>query len=540
MDLQKIAGKWQARWLKEKAFKSKEVKKQKYYCLEMFPYPSGKMHMGHVRNYSIGDAYARFLRMQGMSVLYPMGWDAFGLPAENAAIKSGAKPEEYTRKCIEQIKAQFMELGLSYDWDRELTTCDPSYYQWNQWLFIQMLEKGLAYRKKSTVNWCDDCGTVLANEQVESGKCWRCENPVSVKELEQWFLKITDYADELLEDIDNLEDWPNSVKIMQKNWIGKSRGTMVTFKQEQGDDLEVFTTRPDTLFGCTFLVIAPENPLTLELVKGTKIEKEVTEFVAKSVRDKEGKEKEGIFLGKHAINPVTEEKIPIYAANFVLMEYGTGAVMSVPAHDQRDYEFAKKYDIPIKTVIEGKAEGKAYMGEGKLVDSGEFTGMANKEAIKKITQWLEKKGMAKEGTHYKLRDWLVSRQRYWGTPIPIVYCDRCGIVPETKLPVKLPTNVKFTGQGNPLDVDSFKKTSCPKCKGDATRETDTMDTFFDSSWYYLRFCDPGNNKEPFTKADYWMPVDQYIGGIEHAILHLLYARFIFKVFRDMGMVKADE
>lgn len=544
MDLKNVAKKWQAIWRKEKVFKSKEVKKKKYYCLEMFPYPSGKMHMGHVRNYSIGDAFARFKRMNGFSVLYPMGWDAFGLPAENAAIKNNAKPDEWTKKCIQQMKKQLMQLGLSYDWDREITTCDPAYYIWNQWLFQKMFEKGLAYRKKSTVNWCDDCGTVLANEQVEQGKCWRCENPVSVKELEQWFLKITQYADELLKDIDTLEHWPNSVKIMQRNWIGKSKGTMISFPlANENKSLDVFTTRPDTLFGCTFLVVAPENPLTLELVKGSDYEDKTKRFIAKSVQDKEGKEKRGIFLGKYAINPATQEKIPIYAANFVLMEYGTGAVMSVPAHDQRDYEFAKKYNIPVKTVIQGKehVKDKAYVGEGVLVNSGPFNGMHNVEAMKQITAWLTKEGKGRETTQYKLRDWLISRQRYWGTPIPIIFCNTCGIVP-APLPVKLPTSVQFTGKGNPLDVDSFKKTTCPKCKKEAERETDTMDTFFDSSWYYLRFCDPTNKKKPFAekKVSYWMPIDQYIGGIEHAILHLLYARFFFKVLRDMGMVKGNE
>lgn len=558
MDQKKIAAKWQSRWQEKNVFKAREGKKQKYYCLEMFLYPSGKLHMGHVRNYSIADAYARYKRMQGLNVLYPTGYDAFGLPAENAAIKQGVHPRDWTLKCIAQAREQQKSMGWGYDWSREIATCDPDYYKWNQWIFIKLFQKGLAYKKLSPVNWCPECNTVLANEQVIGGKCWRCKNTIQIKDLEQWFFKITDYAEELLNDIDGLKGWPERVKTMQKNWIGKSEGVLITFQVKDGPSFEVFTTRPDTLYGVTFMAFAPEHPLVHELVKNTPKEKEVHEFLNKVLvqerftRTAEEQEKEGLFVGRYAINPATQEEIPIYVANFVLMEYGSGAVMAVPAHDQRDFEFAKKYGIPIKVVItpkdkELKSEelDEAFVGDGILVNSGRFSGMDNQKAMQAITKHLEQQGRGKRAVNYKLRDWLISRQRYWGTPIPIIYCDKCGAlpVPLKDLPVKLPENVEFTGKGNPLDkVPEFVNVACPKCQGRARRETDTMDTFVDSSWYYLRFCDPKNNSKPFSpkKAQYWMPVDQYIGGIEHAILHLLYSRFITKALRDLGLVRISE
>lgn len=527
----------------------------------MLPYPSGTgMHMGHVRNYSIGDCFARFKRMQGFNVLYPMGYDAFGLPAENAAIRNKIPPKEWTEQSIANIMNQQKLFGFSYDWDRVVSTCYPDYFKWNQWLFLQMLKRGLAYKKKAPVNWCPHCKTVLANEQVINGKCWGCKTAnVEVKELEQWFFKITEYADQLLEDLKKLERWPKRVKLMQENWIGKSHGTMVNFKlKDSGEIMPVFTTRPDTLFGVTFMVFAPEHPKVMELVKETKYEEEAKKFIKKvMVDDKftraaDDKEKEGLFIGKHVINPVNGEEVPIYIANFVLMEYGTGFIMGVPAHDQRDFEFAKKYDIPIKVVIKPKdsdlsadeMEG-AFIEEGVLVNSGEFDGTVSTQAIDSITKWLEKNKKGESTIQYKLRDWLISRQRYWGTPIPVVYCDKCGIVPvpEDRLPVELPADVEFTGKGNPIATSkTFVNVKCPKCSGKARRETDTMDTFIDSSWYYIRYCDPKNDKVMFDKkvVDYWMPVDQYIGGIEHAILHLLYSRFFTKVLRDIGMLKIDE
>ncbi|MFC1733116.1 leucine--tRNA ligase [candidate division KSB1 bacterium] len=558
-DFNKIAKKWQEKWDKAKIFKVDDnPKKEKFYCLEMFPYPSGKLHMGHVRNYAIGDGLARYKRMKGFNVLYPMGYDALGLPAENAAIKNQSHPKEWTMKMIDAMKQQQKQLGLSYDWDREIATCLPEYYRWNQFMFLKFLEKGLAYRKKAPINWCPKCQTVLANEQVEQGGCWRCQAAVEVKDLEQWFLKITDYAEELLTEGDKLENWPERVKTMQKNWIGKSYGTMVNFKLEDNrEDIPIFTTRPDTLYGVTFMVFAPEHPKVLELVKGTKHEEKVKKFINRVViqekftRTSEDKEKEGMFIGKYGINPLTNEKIPIYIANFVLLEYGTGIIMAVPAHDQRDFEFAKKFDIPIKVVINPSSYdlnpekmSRAYIEEGKLVNSGDFNGINNKEAIEKITKFLEKKKWGKGTVQYKLRDWLISRQRYWGTPIPIIYCEKCGAVPvpEKDLPVVLPENVKFSGEGNPLATSKeFVDVKCPKCKGKAKRETDTMDTFIDSSWYFFRYCDSKNEKKPFGKAaDHFMPVDQYIGGIEHAILHLLYARFWTKAMRDIGLTKISE
>ncbi len=559
LNLKSVAKKWQSVWKETHAFKvSEDPSKKKFYCLEMFPYPSGKLHMGHVRNYSLGDSYARFKRMQGYNVLYPMGYDSFGLPAENAAIKHKEDPEEWTASCISMMREQQEQLGFSYDWDRIVETYKPEYYKWNQWIFLKFYEKGLVYRKKSAVNWCPHCKTVLANEQVIDGKCWRCHTKVEVKHIEQWFLKITAYADELLKDLDQL-DWPERVKVMQRNWIGRSEGTLVNFKLENSDkNLQVFTTRPDTLFGVTFLVIAPEHPIVPELIKGTDKEEEVKEFVRrvvieeKATRTAEDKEKEGIFTGKYAINPVNGEKVPIYLANFVLLDYGTGIVMAVPTHDQRDFEFAKKYNIPMKLVIKPKDEDikveemkEAYEGEGVLINSGEFNGLDNEEAKEKITKYLEEKGLGKKTVQYKLRDWLISRQRYWGTPIPMIKCPKHGYVPVPyeDLPVLLPKDVQFTGEGNPLKTSkSFVKTKCPICGEEAERETDTMDTFFDSSWYFLRYTSPKEDKLPFNKeaVKYWMPVDQYIGGIEHAVLHLLYSRFFTKALRDIGLLDFDE
>lgn len=559
LNLKSIAKKWQNVWKETHAFKvSEDPSKKKFYCLEMFPYPSGKLHMGHVRNYSLGDSYARFKRMQGYNVLYPMGYDSFGLPAENAAIKHKEDPEEWTASCISMMREQQEQLGFSYDWDRIVETYKPEYYKWNQWIFLKFYEKGLVYRKKSAVNWCPHCKTVLANEQVIDGRCWRCHTKVEVKHIEQWFLKITAYADELLKDLDQL-DWPERVKVMQRNWIGRSEGTLVNFKLENSDkNLQVFTTRPDTLFGVTFLVIAPEHPIVPELIKGTDKEEEVKEFVRrvvieeKATRTAEDKEKEGIFTGKYAVNPVNGEKVPIYLANFVLLDYGTGIVMAVPTHDQRDFEFAKKYNIPMKLVIKPKDKDlkvedmkEAYEGEGVLINSGDFNGLDNEEAKEKITKYLEEKGWGKKTVQYKLRDWLISRQRYWGTPIPMIKCPKHGYVPVPyeDLPVLLPKDVQFTGEGNPLKTsENFVKTKCPICGEEAERETDTMDTFFDSSWYFLRYTSPREDKLPFNKeaVKYWMPVDQYIGGIEHAVLHLLYSRFFTKALRDIGLLDFDE
>jgi leucyl-tRNA synthetase len=560
-DHKKIEQKWQTAWAEKKIFKVKEdSKKKKYYVLEMFPYPSGKLHMGHVRNYSIGDACSRFKRMNGFNVLYPMGYDALGLPAENAAIKNKTNPDKWTKKSMAQMTEQLKLLGLSYDWDRTVATCDPDYYKWNQYIFTKFFEKGLAYKKPSPVNWCPGCGTVLANEQVENGKCWRCKAEVEVKNLEQWSFRITDYAEELLKDIDDkLDEWPERVKTMQKNWIGKSKGVVLKFPIIDSDKtLEMFTTRVDTLWGVTFVVLAPENPLVEELVAGTKIEKDVKEFIKKVViqdkfeRTADDKEKEGMFIGRYVTNPATNEKIPIYIGNFVLMEYGTGAIIAVPTHDQRDFEFAKKYNIPMRVVITPEGHElnpdkmvRAYMDEGVMCNSGEFNGWNNKEAIDAIGEYCEKHKWGERTTQYKLRDWLISRQRYWGTPIPIIYCEKCGTnaVPEKDLPIKLPTDVKFEGKGNPIKTSkTFVNCKCPKCGGKAKRETDTMDTFVDSSWYWFRYCDPKNSKLPYDKKTikYWNPVDQYIGGIEHAILHLLYSRFYTKATRDLGLHNIDE
>ena len=559
-DFNRIAEKWQKRWEDKEIFKVKEdSKKKKYYVLEMFPYPSGGgLHMGHVRNYTIGDCLARYKRMQGFNVLYPMGYDSFGLPAENAAIKQKADPNEWTSNNIKTMKSQQKMLGFSYDWSREITTCNEAYYKWNQWIFLKFFEKGLAYKKEAYVNWCTSCKTVLANEQVHEGKCWRCRNEVSEKSLEQWFFKIRDYAEELLKDLEKL-GWPEQVKIMQRNWIGKSFGTEVNFSiKDTKEAIPIFTTRADTLFGVTFMVFAPEHPLVRKWVKGTKYEKDFENFYKevqkenKFERTSGQSEKKGMFIGKYAINPINNEEVPVYTGNFVIYEYGAGAVMGVPAHDQRDFDFAKKHNLPIKVVIQPDAYklkeekmARAYLEDGHLANSGDFNNMGNKDAIQEISKKLEKIGKGRKIVNYKLRDWLISRQRYWGTPIPIIYCEKCGVVPApyNELPVKLAKNVKFTGSGNPLEnSEEFVNCKCPKCKGKARRETDTMDTFVDSSWYFLRYCSPKEDKLPFNtgSADYWMPVDQYIGGIEHAIMHLLYARFFTKALRDLGLNKINE
>ena len=559
-----IEPKWQQYWEERNLFRTdKDDSRKKFYCLEMFPYPSGKIHMGHVRNYAIGDVIARYKRMQGYNVLHPMGWDSFGMPAENAAIKHNVHPSQWTYENISYMKGQLKKLGLSYDWSREVATCSPEYYQWNQWFFIKMLEKGLAYRKSSYVNWCHSCATVLANEQVIDTKCWRCDSVVLQKKLEQWFLRITNYAEELLSGCDTLSGWPEKVVLMQKNWIGKSHGAEVDFRVEAIDQsIRIFTTRPDTLFGATFLCLSPGHPLAERLAS----DKDELE----KVRLHYGKvdEKVGFFTGTYCINPMTNENIPVYIANFVLMEYGTGAIMSVPAHDQRDFEFAEKYGLPVRQVIsrelgaESKMLKEAYEDEGILVDSGKFSGLNSSDAKQKIADYLEEKGLGKKVINYKLRDWGISRQRYWGTPIPVIYCSTCGIVPvaEKDLPVILPEDVKFTGTGgSPLqESDAFLHTTCPKCGGKARRETDTMDTFVDSSWYFIAYSlkegngDWGfgiserNNKNTNPQSlipnplNYWMPVDQYVGGVEHAVLHLLYSRFFTRVIRDLGIIEVSE
>ncbi len=549
---QEIEAKWQKVWEEQGIFKAREEGK-KLYVLEMFPYPSGRIHMGHVRNYTIGDVIARFMRFKGYSVLHPMGWDAFGLPAENAAIKHGVHPANWTYENIAYMKRQLKSLGFSYDWDREIATCDPEYYRWNQWIFLKFFEHGLAYRKSAEVNWCPNDETVLANEQVIEGRCWRCGTPIVRREVPSWYLNITAYAERLLEDLKELEGkWPERVIAQQRNWIGRSEGAILKFFVDD-ISIEVFTTRPDTVFGATFVVLAPEHPLTLELAKRGNFS-EVKSFVErmkqKSTRERGiDQEKEGVFLGVYAVNPATGEKIPVWTANYVLYEYGTGAIMCVPAHDQRDYEFAIKYGLPIRYVVkppEGEfPKDRAYEEPGILINSGQFNGMKSTEAKKAITQWLKEKGLGDFKITYRLRDWNISRQRYWGTPIPIVYCDHCGIVPvpEDQLPVLLPQRVEITGHGNPLEkVPEFVNTTCPKCGRPAKRETDTMDTFFDSSWYFLRFCDPKNSEKPFSpeRVEFWMPVDLYIGGIEHAVLHLLYARFFQKFLYDLGLVKDKE
>ncbi|MBW1971769.1 MAG: leucine--tRNA ligase [Deltaproteobacteria bacterium] len=557
----KIEPKWQRFWEEKKLFQAKEEKgKPKYYLLEMFPYPSGKIHMGHVRNYSIGDVVARYKMMKGFNVLHPMGWDAFGLPAENAAIEHKVHPAKWTYDNIDYMRLELKRMGFSYDWEREIATCDPEYYRWEQLIFLKMYERGLAYRKKSQVNWCEKCQTVLANEQVIAGSCWRCHSKVTLKEQEGWFFRITDYVEELLEWCDKLTGWPERVITMQKNWIGKSVGMEIDFPLKNKDGkITVFTTRQDTIYGATFMVLAPEHPLTLKLSKGSPYEQKVKEFVERVShediikRSSEDYEKEGVFTGSYCINPVTGFDMPIYVANFVLMEYGTGAIMAVPTHDQRDFEFARKYGLKLVVVIQPKETSldpdkmdRAYTEDGIMVNSGPFNGLPNKEAMEKIADYFEEKGIGRRTVHYRLRDWGISRQRYWGAPIPIIYCDKCGIVPvdEKDLPVILPLNVKIpkTGRSPLPELEEFVNTKCPKCGSPAKRETDTMDTFVESSWYYHRYCSPHYDKGPFEKdkVAYWMPVDQYIGGIEHAILHLLYSRFYNKVLRDLGLVDFDE
>ena len=559
---QEIEKKWQKKWEEDGVFKTRDDSdKPKYYALSMFPYPSGKLHMGHVRNYTITDVIARFKKAQGYNVLHPMGWDSFGLPAENAAMKHGADPAKWTDENIAYMTKQLKMLGLSYDWDREVTTCKPDYYKWTQWLFLQLYKKGLAYKKEAAVNWCDKCATVLANEQVIDGKCWRCDSVVEKKYLSQWFLKITDYAEVLLEDLDKLTGWGDNVKTMQANWIGKSQGAILRFKvadAPSGKEIEipVYTTRPDTAYGITYLVVAPEykdiealtTPENREAVeayrsnarKMTEIERLSTERI-----------KTGVPLGTHAINPFTGEKFPLWTADYALVEYGTGAVMAVPTHDTRDFDFAKKYNLPMKVVIQdprnpSDCKDAAYTEPGIMVNSGEFNGMKNEDAKKAMTEKAVKEGFGEFKTQYRLRDWLISRQRYWGAPIPVVYCEKCGIqpVPEEQLPVMLPKDVDFSvvGKSPILTSKTFLETTCPVCGGKARRETDTMDTFICSSWYYLRYADAKNAHKPFDRdlVNKWLPVDQYVGGIEHAILHLLYSRFFTKALRDLGLLDFDE
>ncbi|MEE8399325.1 MAG: leucine--tRNA ligase [Desulfobacterales bacterium] len=557
-----IESKWQAHWEETGLFSvDEDPKRKKYYLLEMFPYPSGNIHMGHVRNYTIGDVVARYKRMQGFNVLHPMGWDAFGMPAENAAIANNTHPATWTRENIDTMRSQLKRIGFSYDWNREFATCDPEYYRWEQWLFLKMHEKGLAYRKESYVNWCETCQTVLANEQVEAGLCWRCGEQVQQKKLWQWFFRTTDHVEDLLVHCDTLTGWPDKVITMQKNWIGKSVGAEIRFAVEGREDhIPVFTTRPDTVFGATFMVLAPEHPLVAELSEGGEQADPVREFVReislqdRSARAIEGYEKVGVFTGAYCKNPMNGRRMPIFTANFALMEYGTGAVMSVPAHDQRDFDFAKKYALDIVLVVSPNGEdvdsdtlSEAYAGEGIMVNSGEFNGMDNGAATEAIIDHFEANDIGRRTVSYRLRDWGISRQRYWGAPIPMIHCDSCGIVPvpETDLPIVLPEDANFLEGGkNPLPhVDYFKKTTCPICgRDDARRETDTMDTFVESSWYFARYCSPDYDKGMFDPkaVDYWMPVDQYIGGVEHAILHLLYSRYFTRVLHDFGLVKFKE
>ncbi|MFO7764967.1 MAG: leucine--tRNA ligase [Pelovirga sp.] len=557
---EQIEAKWQEYWDEQKTFRAEEnSSKDKYYLLEMFPYPSGRIHMGHVRNYAIGDVVARFKRMQGYNVLHPMGWDAFGMPAENAAIEHKTHPAKWTYENIDSMRKQLRRIGLSYDWEREFATCDPEYYRWEQLIFLKMLERGLAYKKSSSVNWCEDCQTVLANEQVEEGACWRCAQPVAQQQLEQWFFKITDYADELLEGTDILTGWPERVLAMQRNWIGKSYGCEITFPvADRKENIRVFTTRPDTLFGATFMSLAPEHPLADELVTDQQRD-EVDAFIAEVERQEKTDRisgevaKKGVFTGSYCTNPADGRKIPVYLANFVLMDYGTGAVMAVPAHDQRDFEFARQYHLPVIVVIQppggnlvAEEMTEAYAGSGTLVNSSDFDGLDNEVAKARITGFLTEQDAGRRTVNYRLRDWGVSRQRYWGTPIPIIYCASCGAVPvpEEQLPVLLPTDVELTGAGgSPLARhQAFIHVDCPTCGQPARRETDTFDTFVESSWYFARYACPHYDKAPLdrTAVNNWLPVDQYIGGIEHAVMHLLYARFFTKVLRDLKMMDVDE
>jgi len=569
-DAQRIESKWSERWQEDASLYAAEPNstKPKYYVLEMLPYPSGALHMGHVRNYAIGDALARFMWMNGYNVLHPMGWDSFGLPAENAAISNNTPPSQWTLRNIENMKAQMKRLGFAYDWAREVTTCLPDYYRWNQWFFLKLYEGGLAYRKKSRVNWCPKCATVLANEQVVNGCCWRHEDTlVEQRELEQWFLRITNYAEELLRDLDKLDGWPEKVRTMQRNWIGRSEGTLVDFKLEGATDspestITVFTTRVDTIYGATSIQLAPQHPLVARLAKNNDaLRAQVEELIAEQRKAKEvgdigAIEKHGVNTHHFAVNPYNGERIPIWVANYILMDYGTGAIMSVPAHDERDYEFACKYNLKIRIVIVPRSvDPEETSGEpvlpfttlsGKLINSGPFTGLRCEEAIKKMSEYADKNGFGNATVTFRLKDWGISRQRYWGTPIPMLYCEKDGIVPvpEKDLPVILPENVDITlTGGSPLGrVPEFVNATCPKCGGPARRETDTMDTFVDSSWYFYRYTDAHNDREPFDPktAAYWFPIDQYIGGVEHAILHLIYSRFWTKFMRDMGLVKNDE
>ena len=585
-DFEAIEARWQKRWAEAQAFEvTEDPGRPKYYCLEMLPYPSGDIHVGHVRNYCITDVVARFKRMRGFNVLHPIGWDALGLPAENAAIQRGVHPEKWTRKNIAGMKRQLQRLGFSYPWGREIATCDPEYYRWNQWFFLRMLERGIAYRKKAAVNWCPSCQTVLANEQAEDGECWRCHSKVEERELDQWFLRITAYQDQLLDDMEQLEAWPERVLVQQRNWVGRSPGAEVGFPVEAlpgglggapfgtpqlderarihsaraEDLLRVFTTRIDTIYGATFMVVAPEHPRVDALVAGTP-EEAGTRKAVERLRGQDRRarqagqvEKEGVFTGRHATNPFSGERIPIWVGNFVLMGYGTGAIMAVPAHDQRDFEFARKYGLPVRVVIQpdgqaldGATMPAAYEGTGKLVNSGPFDGLDSEEAIRRMTSHAETHGFGKGTVTYRLKDWLISRQRYWGTPIPVVYCEKDGVVgvPEKDLPVALPPDAPFTGEGgNPLEkVAAFVQARCPRCGGPARRETDTMDTFVDSSWYFYRYVSPHKSDGPFDEAAvrYWFPIDLYVGGIEHAILHLIYSRFWTKVMRDLGLVPFAE
>ncbi len=553
-----IEAKWQRLWEERHQFKAEmDPRKKKYYVLEMFPYPSGEMHMGHVENYVIGDVIARYKRMRGLNILHPMGWDAFGLPGENAALKKGIHPAEYIKGVISRWKAQMKRLGLSYDWDREVTTCEPDYYKWTQWLFLKLYRKGLAYKRLAPVNWCPSCSTTLANEEVIDGRCARCETAVTQKELEQWFFKITDYAQKLLDDLDSLKQWPERVKIMQRNWIGRSEGVEIDFRLEDTDEiLPCFTTRPDTIYGVTYLALAPEHAIVKTLTKGSK-GKEIINFVRKvrgqNIAKRSLVEKEGIFTGKRVINPINEDRVPLWITNYALMEYGTGAVMAVPAHDQRDFEFARKYDLPIKLVIQDPDRALdphsmecAYVEDGIQVNSQQFDKLSNREAMERIADYLEEKEIGRRKISYRLRDWLISRQRYWGAPIPIIYCPECGTVPipDEDLPVLLPQTdeIKPKGESPLARVPEFVNTSCPNCGKRAKRETDTIAQWLCSCWYFLRYASPHSKEKPFDKreVDYWLPVDQYTGGIEHAIKHLLYSRFLIKVLREDGEISFQE
>ena len=556
-DPQSLEMKWMERWRQAALYRADtDPSRPKYYVLEMLPYPSGTLHMGHLRNYTIGDALARYKWMRGFNVLHPMGWDAFGLPAENAAIERGLHPRDWTLGNIAEMKRTLERYAFSYDWSREISTCEPEYYRWNQWFFLRMYERGLAYRKKAWVNWCPQCATVLANEQVQDGVCWRHKSTlVEQRELEQWFLRTTAYAEQLLEDIRQLEGaWPERVLTMQRNWIGRSEGAEIVFRLDDGRPIPIFTTRVDTIFGATCVLLAPEHPLSAELTPAEQHARLKAMIDARARRDLAEPDKEGIFTGRHAINPYNNERLPVWIANFVLMEYGAGAIMAVPAHDQRDFEFCRKYGIEIRPVIrpvgeplaEADAMQEAFVEDGIVERSAEFSGLASAEARRRMTEKAQREGFGKAAVTYRLKDWGISRQRYWGTPIPMIHCPNCGIVPvpESDLPVVLPLNVQITGRGrSPLEnVPEFINVACPRCQGPARRESDTMDTFVDSSWYFYRYCDPRNDRLPYDPdvIAYWFPIDQYIGGIEHAILHLIYSRFFCKVMRDLGLIGHDE